>query len=99
MCLLIYFRLFTVLPESTPEDYKVVYTKLTDYDASKFIYAEFVKLLDMVYMLWMHKCIQYPKGFVIVIDMEGATLGHLARLNVLIVKKFLYYLQVICNKL
>lgn len=34
------------------------------------------------------------EGHAIVIDMEGATLSHLARVNIIALKKFMFYIQV-----
>lgn len=34
------------------------------------------------------------KGYIIVMDMKGVVFGHLARLNILLMKKFMCYLQV-----
>lgn len=33
-------------------------------------------------------------GHAVVVDMEGSTLAHLAKVNLLSMKKFLYYIQV-----
>lgn len=34
------------------------------------------------------------KGYIIVMDMNGVVFGHLARLGILTMKKFMFYLQV-----
>lgn len=33
-------------------------------------------------------------GHAIVVDMEGSSLSHLAKVNIIAVKKFMYYIQV-----
>lgn len=33
------------------------------------------------------------EGYVCVIDMKGATLMHLTRINVIVLKKFMFYIQ------
>lgn len=39
------------------------------------------------------------EGDAIVIDMEGSTLSHLARVNIIAMKKFMFYIQVIYNSI
>lgn len=34
------------------------------------------------------------EGHSIVVDMEGATLSHLAKVNIIALKKFMFYIQV-----
>lgn len=46
----------------------------------------------MVFDFWMYEDGIQP-GHVIVIDLKGCSLGHVARVGLLQMKKFLYYLQ------
>lgn len=48
----------------------------------------------MVTDLWLAQD-GIAEGHAIVIDMEGSTLSHLARVNIIAMKKFMYYIQVI----
>lgn len=48
----------------------------------------------MILDLWQYRAGTWP-GFVIVIDLDRMTLGHLARLDIQSIQQFLYYLQVI----
>lgn len=50
----------------------------------------------MVTDLWLAQD-GIAEGHAIVIDMEGSTLSHLARVNIIAMKKFMYYIQVIQN--
>jgi len=81
-----------ILSMPTKEQYKLVYTRLIDYEPSHFIYNDIMKYFGMIMDLWLYTegtaC-----GHVIVIDMEGVTFAHAGRLNPIGIKKFLYYLQ------
>lgn len=47
----------------------------------------------MVTDLWLAQD-GIAEGHAIIIDMEGSTLSHLARVNIIAMKKFMYYIQV-----
>lgn len=47
----------------------------------------------MIFDFWMYEDGIQP-GHVIVIDLKGCSLGHVARIGLLQMKKFLFYLQV-----
>lgn len=47
----------------------------------------------MVTDLWLAKE-GIAAGHSLVVDMEGSTLAHLAKVNLLAMKKFMYYIQV-----
>ncbi|XP_017855598.1 PREDICTED: alpha-tocopherol transfer protein-like [Drosophila arizonae] len=80
------------LPGATPEGYRVIVGKLEDLNASNFNYADVMKLYCMVFDYWMYEDGIQP-GHVIVIDLKGCSLGHVARIGLLQMKKFLFYLQ------
>ncbi|KAJ3618117.1 hypothetical protein MTP99_006148 [Tenebrio molitor] len=83
---------FATLPKKTPEGYTIFFMKLVDTSPNKFIFADVLKCLDMTCLLHLHQQ-GTSSGHVIVIDMAGVVLGHMARLGPLTIKKFLYYLQ------
>lgn len=85
--------MFAPLPNLTNEGYRIVLGKLTDFDASKFNYVDMVKLFAMITDMWLAQD-GIAAGHAIVIDMEGVTLSHLARINLLALKKFMFYIQV-----
>ncbi|KYM77580.1 Alpha-tocopherol transfer protein-like protein, partial [Atta colombica] len=76
----------------TEEGYKIVYTRLIDYEPSRFIYNDVMKYFSMVIDLWLYTE-GTAKGHVIVIDMTGVTFAHAGHLSPVGIKKYLYYLQ------
>ncbi|XP_033245245.1 alpha-tocopherol transfer protein-like [Drosophila miranda] len=80
------------LPGATPEGYRVIVAKLEDLNASNYNFADAMKLYCMIFDFWMYEDGIQP-GHVIVIDLKGCALGHLARIGLLQMKKFLFYLQ------
>jgi len=80
------------LPNATKEGYRVVLSKLIDVDASKYNYVDAIKLFTMVTDLWLMED-GLAEGHVIIIDMEGSTLAHLAKVNLIAMKKFMFYVQ------
>jgi hypothetical protein len=83
---------FATLPKKTPEGYTIFFMKIMDNNPNKFILADILKCLDMTCLLHLHQK-GTSSGHVIIFDMTGAVLGHMARLGPLTIKKFLYYLQ------
>lgn len=84
--------MFTVLPELTPEGYTVLLYKLIDPNPDHFNFAMQCRAFDMITLLHLHKngpC----KGVIIVADMGGTVFGHLLKLGIVIMKKFMFYLQ------
>uniref|UniRef100_A0A336M8X4 CSON013469 protein n=1 Tax=Culicoides sonorensis TaxID=179676 RepID=A0A336M8X4_CULSO len=86
--------LFTMipLPKLTKEGYKVILVKLHNTDPSKFDLSDTLKLFSFFcdQMLLEQGCME---GHIIVFDMNGVTLSHVARLTIMAIKNYLYYLQ------
>ncbi|KAH8357436.1 hypothetical protein KR084_006783 [Drosophila pseudotakahashii] len=80
------------LPGATPEGYRVILAKLDDLNTSNYNFADVMKLYCMVFDFWMYEDGIQP-GHVIVIDLKNTSLGHVARIGLLQMKKFLFYLQ------
>ncbi|XP_052867940.1 alpha-tocopherol transfer protein-like [Anopheles cruzii] len=82
----------TVLPELTPEGYRVLLAKIVDPDASKFslsaILTFAIMCIDIV--LWEEGC---NNGSILIIDMDGIHLGHLPKLGIFTLKDLLYFIQ------
>lgn len=84
--------MYSALPQLTPENYKIIYCKITDPDPTKYNQANQVNLFDMIVMLELHLN-GVSEGHVFVVDMENVVFGHMARLNLMVMKKFFMYLQ------
>ncbi|KAL7292793.1 hypothetical protein TKK_0013621 [Trichogramma kaykai] len=80
------------LERSTKDGYRVIYGALQDFDASHYDYTLNMKLFAMVMDLWLYTE-GTTKGQVIIIDLKGLVMGHLAHFSPMALKKFLYYLQ------
>lgn len=76
----------------TKEEYKLVYTRLIDYEPSHFIYNDAMKYFTMATDMCLYQE-GTANGHMIVIDMNGVTFAHAGRLTPIGIKKFLYYLQ------
>ncbi|XP_055378569.1 alpha-tocopherol transfer protein-like isoform X1 [Condylostylus longicornis] len=84
----------TIFPieKSTPEGYKIYIGRLANFDARNFNFASGIKLFSMIFDLTLREGGSAP-GHIIILDLTGVSLGHVARLGPLTMKKFLYFLQ------
>ncbi|XP_061398021.1 retinaldehyde-binding protein 1-like [Musca vetustissima] len=80
------------LPQRTPEGYAVIMVKLLDTDPAKFHYGNSVKLYSISQDKWFLEN-GVIKGLIIAIDMTDAAFGHLTRINLIHLKKAMYFLQ------
>ncbi|KAB0791292.1 hypothetical protein PPYR_03092 [Photinus pyralis] len=80
------------LPTLTPEGYQVVYSGLNDRDPTKYVYADFIKLICTVSKLSL---IQKGtvNGLICICDMERYSISHVARIPITVLKKFLAFVQ------
>ncbi|KAL4719288.1 hypothetical protein ACJJTC_005161 [Scirpophaga incertulas] len=76
------------------DDSGVIYGRLLDYDYRNFVFHEAIRAVMMVVDLWQYQEGTWP-GFVIVIDLDRMSLGHLTKLDLQTIQQFLYYLQVV----
>uniref|UniRef100_A0A182JKZ8 Uncharacterized protein n=1 Tax=Anopheles atroparvus TaxID=41427 RepID=A0A182JKZ8_ANOAO len=81
-----------LLPELTAEGYRVMLAKVVDSDTSKFSLNSILVLVTMCVdvAIWEEGC---NNGSIIIIDMDGIHLGHLAKLGIFTLKDLLYYIQ------
>ncbi|XP_059047284.1 alpha-tocopherol transfer protein-like [Achroia grisella] len=84
--------LFAALPTPTPEGYRAAYMRLLDTDPKNFMFADSVRVFMMMFELWQLEEGTWP-GFIILIDMDQAVIGHLARLELMHIRIVLYFLQ------
>lgn len=82
-----------LLDERTPEGYNIFYAALMDYDSSKYDMNDQIKLFTVVTDYWL-TYYGNSKGFIIVIDNKGATLGHATKFGFNTARKLLAYVQV-----
>ncbi|KAG5875655.1 hypothetical protein JTB14_018653 [Gonioctena quinquepunctata] len=80
------------LPKLTPQEDLVLFVKLMDLNPDNYNFAAQVKCFDMLTLLHLHQN-GPPKGVVIMMDLKGLVFGHFLKLSVVVMKKFLYYLQ------
>ncbi|XP_058456583.1 uncharacterized protein LOC131433978 [Malaya genurostris] len=80
------------LPKQTHDGCVLIYGSLKDFDPTNFDMAEIFKLIIFVTDLHFLEN-GSSAGYRIIIDMKGVLFGHVARLGVLPIKHFLYYLQ------
>lgn len=77
----------------TPEGYQIIFHRLSQYEPSKYVFPDGVKVLNMTM-----EAARYhtgpQKGYYILFDMTGVRLGHLTRLNLGLLRKFFAYIQV-----
>lgn len=76
----------------TKDGYKIMYGAFLDSDASHFVYNDNVKYFLMVTDIWF-LTEGTNNGYVYFADASGLSFGHLARVNPLGLKKYLYYIQ------
>lgn len=81
-----------VFPNMTPEGYQIIFHRLSQYEPSKYVFADGVKVLNMT-MESARYHTGPQKGYYILFDMTGVRLGHLTRLNLGLLRKFFAYIQ------
>ncbi|CAH0402595.1 unnamed protein product [Chilo suppressalis] len=84
--------LFLPLNVRAHDDSAVIYCGLLDPDYKNFVFSEAIRAVLMVLDLWQYQSGTWP-GFVILIDLNQMTLGHLSRLDLQTLQQFLYFLQ------
>ncbi|CAG9791672.1 unnamed protein product [Diatraea saccharalis] len=84
--------LFAPLPTPTLKGDRAVYVRLLDPDPRNFFFPETVRTFMMMFDMWQYEEGTWP-GFVLVIDMDQAVMGHITRLEIMTVRQVLYFLQ------
>ncbi|KAB0791781.1 hypothetical protein PPYR_03698 [Photinus pyralis] len=83
---------YLLLEEKTPSGDQIILFRLLDNDLEKFDFNTTVNVFDMSIVQWY---MQHgtSEGLRIVCDFEGATLGHVLKMNIVAMRKILLYLQ------
>lgn len=84
--------LLAALKPPSEKGYRTIYARLLDADPKNFCFAESIRTFMMMFDLWQLEEGSWP-GFVIVIDMDKAVVGHLSRVDVTTIRQVLYFLQ------
>lgn len=83
---------FFPFKEKTPEGYSVILSHLIDTNPDNWHLPDVIKVFDMRTMLYLN--LEGPsEGQVFVHDLSGITFAHVAKLNLLLMKKYFFYLQ------
>lgn len=81
------------MPELTPDGHRVIFCRLMDADPAKWGFNEMLRLFTAAVDVGLLKN-GTAVGHDIVFDMEGISFGHLSKLGLMPMKKYMYYLQV-----
>jgi len=80
------------LPKQTPEGYTVYYSGINDSDTDKYHLNNVVKLFDMMVSFDLKEKGAVP-GHLIIVDLNNFTLGHMMKMSIVSIKKYLFFLQ------
>jgi hypothetical protein len=81
-----------LLPKTTPEGYAVICMKLLDPAPEHYRHVNQINLLDLITMWNLHQK-GTSNGVLALFDMKGISFGHLTRVNLVAMKKHLFYVQ------
>jgi len=81
------------IPGRTPEGYKILMYRLIDYDASKLTFNDAMKTFFLFNDIELSEEGLCP-GYIVIFDMKGISLSHLAKINLSSIRKFMTYIQV-----
>lgn len=90
---LLHFREMMILPGLTPNGCKVIFVYLKRTEPELLNPSECVKVLSMIIDMLLMNFGTF-NGLIIVYDMKSFGFGHIGRLSVNILKKYIYFLQV-----
>ncbi|XP_050439739.1 alpha-tocopherol transfer protein-like [Adelges cooleyi] len=83
---------FCLFPEPTPDGDRVIFLYPDRTEPELFVFAEVIKGISMLMDMLLMTSGTF-NGLVIIYDMKGFTLSHMARLSVGLMKKYVYFLQ------
>lgn len=80
------------MPKKTKEGYEMLIYRLTDTDPSKLMFADGIKGFCMFNDIRLSEDL-LAEGYVVVFDMKGVRLGHVARVQLGPLRAFMAYIQ------
>jgi len=81
------------VPKSTPSGYRVLLFRLKEFEPSKANFSELMKAFFIFADIRISEDGLAP-GYVVIFDMKGVSLSHLARVSLPALKKYMVYIQV-----
>jgi hypothetical protein len=85
------------IPKSTPLGYRVLLYRLSDKDPSKANFTELMKAFLIHADIRLSEDGLAP-GYIVLFDMKGISLGHIPKVSLPSLRRFMVYIQVSCNK-
>ncbi|KAL1130520.1 hypothetical protein AAG570_011766 [Ranatra chinensis] len=83
---------YGAFPIKDPNGYQIMFHGLQDYDPSRYVLADALKVLFMGVEACTYVEGTVP-GYIFLFDMTGVRLGHITRLSLTLLKKVLTYIQ------
>lgn len=80
------------MPKETEEGYKILMYRLADTDPSKIVFSEAIKGFCMFNDIRLSEDL-LAKGYIVVFDMKGVRLSHVARVQLGPLRAFMAYIQ------
>lgn len=93
LMLFLFRRHMVAMPKLTAEGYQILVYRLADTEPSKLQFTEAVKMFCM-FNDYRISCDGLAEGYVVLFDMKGVRLGHLARVQLGALRTFMVYIQV-----
>ncbi|KAJ3665876.1 hypothetical protein Zmor_001341 [Zophobas morio] len=81
-----------VLPKKTPEGNTVFLTRMLDYKVENYNFLNLIVVVNCVLTAHLHRH-GFVDGLVAVLDFKGGSLGHVARVNLPVLKQSILHLQ------
>lgn len=90
------YRLVTPLPTRTKDDHVIIFSKLMNTNVDCFDPLVLLRVFDMIVWMCLWSTGTNP-GFVVLMDMSTLTFGHLVKFNLVHLKKYMFYIQVLTS--
>lgn len=86
------------VPKTTPEGYHILIYRLSDTDPAKMNFSDAIRSFCMFNDMRISED-GLTEGYIVVFDMKGLKLGHLAKIQLGSLRAFMSYIQVWCDTL